>query len=87
MIGCVRCRAAVPIRARFCPRCGGAMELHPAPAATTEPTPPAPRETAAQREARIEAAVDRMLPRTQFEGLWFFVFVVGFVALAAGGVS
>jgi hypothetical protein len=63
------------------------MELHAAPEAPAPPTPPAPQETAAQREARVEAAVDRMLPRRKFEGLWFLIFVIGFVALAAGGVS
>jgi hypothetical protein len=91
MIGCARCRAAVPLWARFCPRCGGAMDLAAA-SATVAPTPPAAppaarKETAAEHEARVEAAVDRMLPRRQLEGLWFFVFVVGFVALSAGGVS
>jgi hypothetical protein len=65
------------------------MDIRPAAAVPAAATPPvvARRETAAQREARIEAAVDRMLPRRQFEGLCFFVFVVGLVALSAGGVS
>jgi hypothetical protein len=65
------------------------MDVHPAPAVPAAVTPPvaARRETAAQREARVEAAVDRMLPRRQFEGVWFVLFVAGFLALSAGGDS
>ena len=82
MIGCARCRAAVPIRARFCPRCGAAMGTDQAVAVAT----PVRRETAAEREARVEAAVDRMLPNRQLGGLWFFVLVIGLVAMAVSGV-
>jgi hypothetical protein len=65
------------------------MDVHSAAAAPAATTPPVVvrQESAAQREARVEAAVDRMLPRRQFEGVWFVLFVAGFLALSAGGDS
>jgi hypothetical protein len=87
MIGCANCRAAAPITARFCPRCGSAMVLNPPSAATpATATPVAWRETPAEREARVEAAVDRMLPDPQLGGVGFVTFIIGCVALAAHGV-
>jgi len=62
------------------------MEIHAAGEAVTLPPPIAPRETPAQREARVEAAVDRMLPGPQLGGFWFTLLVIACFALSVGGV-
>jgi hypothetical protein len=62
------------------------MGTHPAGETVMVTPPVAPRETPAQREARVEAAVDRMLPRPQLGGFWFTLLVIACFALSVGGV-
>lgn len=57
LIGCRNCRAAISIQARFCPRCGMATAVAPAPVAlTAEPV----IETSSQRHLRLENEVDAL---------------------------